>query len=196
MPAHGPGSSADDDQAPLDQDPVANLDDNIDEPVDSVTDEPAAAPDPFQDDFIYAPAGHCDDPANLHTVWNVVDGDTIVIASSQKVRYIGVDAPETYKSECWSGEAKHALQKLTPEKSVVCLLMDKDSSPTDPYGRLLRYVFVDEGGDWVMANSRRVRQGAARAYHQFLKGKDYSYEIKQAEYAAKDDHLGLWANCN
>ncbi len=173
------------------------------DPADPTADDPLADPvdepdpiDPFADNWVHAPAGWCDDPDNLFTVWNVIDGDTIEISGGDKVRYIGVDAPETNKNECWSAEAEDALQALTPSKAVVCLLPDEGSSPVDPYDRLLRYVFMEEDGAWVMQNARLVRQGSARAYHQFLSGKDYAYEIKQAESDAKVDKVGLWFACN
>ncbi len=188
---------------PTGADPIAPVtDDSIDDekqaddPIDpKAVDAPTPAVDPFPEDWIYAPAEWCDDVAHLHTIDFVVDGDTVELVGGQRVRYIGVDAPETYNDECFSQEAREALWDLVTDDHRVCLLEDSGSSPVDPYGRWLRYVFVFDGERWVMQNARLVRQGAARAYHQFLKGKDYAYEIKDAESKAKTDAVGLWSKC-
>ena len=46
---------------------------------------------------------------NLHLVTEVIDGDTIEIDGSNKVRLLGVDTPE--RGECYYPESKAALQK-------------------------------------------------------------------------------------
>lgn len=161
--------------------------------------DPVEPPDvePLPEEWIKAPLGWCDKDENLYVAAWVVDGDTIELTNGAKVRYIGVDAPETYKDECWSYEAKSALMELTPIGQPVCLQKDYGSASTDPYGRWLRYIFVQrEDGAWVMQNARLVRLGSARAYHQFLKGKDYATEILKAETDAKGDHLGGWSACS
>lgn len=173
----------------------------VDEVPGSTDEEPPVETEPeFTEEellnWVQAPEGHCDDPNNLAKVKYVVDGDTVELVGGDKVRYIGVDAPETYKGDCFSQDAKGALTTLTPTSQSVCLLKDSNSSPLDPYGRLLRYVFVPKSGYWLMENTRLVRLGYAKAYHQFLSGKDYEFEFKTAEYHAKKESLGLWSACN
>ena len=73
----------------------------------------------------------------LHLVTDVIDGDTIVINGSTRVRLIEVDAPEM--GECYYSESKEALNSLVGGKYV---RLEKDASGVDGFGRLLRYVFL------------------------------------------------------
>jgi len=156
---------------------------------------PTEPVDPYPEDWLAPPSGLCSNSENLAVVKYVVDGDTLELNGSDRVRLIGVDAPEVFSEDCWSGEATDALAALASDGDTVCLRADSNSSPTDPYGRLLRYVFVRHGDGWAMANARLVRLGAARAYHNFLKGKDYRKEIEVAEEEAFADHAGGWSAC-
>jgi len=94
-------------------------------------------------------------------VVRVIDGDTIEVSiggKTYKVRYIGIDTPETkdpQKGVEWMGpEAAAKNEELVGGKVVG---LEKDVSETDRYGRLLRYVWV---GD-LMVNAELVRLGCA-----------------------------------
>ena len=80
-----------------------------------------------------------------YLVTKVIDGDTIQIEGGQKVRYIGIDTPETVDPTrpdgCFGKEASEKNKNLVLGKKV---RLEKDVSLTDRYGRLLRYVYVDE----------------------------------------------------
>ena len=96
-------------------------------------------------------------------VTRVVDGDTIealMAGTTYKVRYIGVDTPETVDPRrpvgCYGREASERNRQLVEGKTVE---LEKDVSETDKYGRLLRYVWVD--GE--MVNATLVREGYAVA---------------------------------
>jgi micrococcal nuclease len=147
-------------------------------------------------DWIEAPIGWCDDPANLANIIWVVDGDTVELESGDRIRYIGVDAPETLSSDCWAQEAKATLAEFTPLHGPVCLLQDPQGPNKDNFDRLLRYVFVANEGEWGMQNARLVRLGAARAYHEFLVGKAYGAAIAAAEVAAQAENRGGWGSCD
>ena len=157
------------------------------------------APDPYPLDWVLPPAGWCDDPEHLAIVDLTVDGDTVQLEDGleTRVRVIGVDAPEIFEDECWAQQAKDSLIALAPWDAEVCLLHDSNSSPVDPFGRLLRYVFVRHGAEqeWGMSNVRLVRVGAAPAFHKYLKGKDYESRFIQAEQQAIEDKVGGWIPC-
>ena len=70
-------------------------------------------------------------------VTRVVDGDTFITNRGDRVRLIGVDAPELPTLE--GIESKMYLDKLIDDK-VVILKGDEISNNKDKYGRLLRYV--------------------------------------------------------
>jgi micrococcal nuclease len=93
----------------------------------------------------------------LATLLRVIDGDTIDVeinGERQRVRYIGMNTPE--RDEPCYDEATDANIDLIAGKTV---LLVKDTSETDRYGRLLRYVYA---GD-VFFNQALVAEGYAVA---------------------------------
>jgi len=126
-----------------------------------------------------------------YLVVRVIDGDTIEIEGGQKVRYIGIDTPETVHPsrpvECFGIEASNKNKELVEGKKVK---LEKDVSETDKYGRLLRYVWV---GD-LFVNDYLVRQGYAYAYT-YPPDVKYSEQFVQAQREARENNRGLWAGC-
>ncbi len=122
----------------------------------------------------------------------IVDGDTIVVkigVEEYKVRYIGIDTPETVDPNRPVGYfGKEASQKNTELVLGRDVRLEKDISNTDKYGRLLRYVYV---GD-VMINAELIRLGYAKAstYPPDVK---YSAMFVQLEREARENGVGLWA---
>ena len=88
-----------------------------------------------------------DDPSRVEAyVVNVVDRDTIdvtVYGVEYRVRYIGIDTPETVHPtrgvELYGKDASACNAQLVEGKTVQ---LEKDVSETDPYGRLMRYVWL------------------------------------------------------
>lgn len=81
-------------------------------------------------------------------VTRVIDGDSIVVSVAGKeneIRIIGIDAPETYpakeagKYRCFGDHAKQRMEALVLGKEVV---LEKEHSEFDIYGRTLRHVFI------------------------------------------------------
>jgi len=78
-------------------------------------------------------------------VTKVVDGDTIWVeinGEEAKVRFIGVNTPE--KGEAGYTEATEYTNELLLNQYI---LLEKDISNIDKYGRLLRYVWLDMPSD-------------------------------------------------
>ena len=128
---------------------------------------------------------------NSYLVTRVIDGDTIEIEGGQRIRYIGIDTPETVDPNrpagCYGQEASDKNKALVLNKRVK---LEKDVSETDKYGRLLRYVYVDD----IMVNDYLVRQGFANAssYPPDIK---YQEQFLQAQQEAVANSLGLWGTC-
>ena len=87
-------------------------------------------------------------------VSEVIDGDTFKLSSGETVRLICVDAPE--KNTKGYEEAKKFLSDLILNKEV---RLEKDVSEIDAYGRLLRYVYLNESGEDIFVNKEIVRAG-------------------------------------
>ena len=128
----------------------------------------------------------CQAPPGTVKVVRVIDGDTITIEGNCRVRYIGIDTPETYpRAEAYGIEALEANRRLVAGKRV---RLERDVSDTDRYHRLLRYVYVDD----VFVNAELVKMGLARAwaYPPDISCQDY---LEELEAEARRAGLGMWA---
>jgi len=72
-------------------------------------------------------------------VIRVIDGDTFELASGEIVRLLCVDTPE--ENQSGYEEAKQFLSELILNKKI---RLEKNISEKDKYGRLLRYVYVNQ----------------------------------------------------
>ena len=128
---------------------------------------------------------------NNMVITRVVDGDTVEIENGGKVRYIGVDTPETKDPrkgvECFGIEAYEFNKSLVEGKAAT---LEKDVSDKDKYGRLLRYVWIEE----TLINEELVKQGfgSVATYPPDVK---YYQRLLDAQNYAKDNQLGLWKKC-
>jgi micrococcal nuclease len=123
-------------------------------------------------------------------VLSITDGDTIHVSIQKKeykLRYVGINTPEiNEKREFFGVEASEKNKELVNGKRVFLI---KDRSNVDQYGRLLRYVIVDN----TFVNLQLVREGFAFA-------KDYppdtacSQSFYEAEKLARQEKLGIWNN--
>ena len=131
-------------------------------------------------------AGGCTAPLETAKVTRVIDGDTIVIQGDYRVRYIGIDTPEIHPTvEDYGIEAWEANRRLVEGKEV---RLEIDVSETDRYGRLLRYVYVDD----IFVNAELVRLGLAEA-RAYPPDTRYQDELGALESEARQEGRGMWA---
>lgn len=130
------------------------------------------------------------------TVKRVVDGDTIIVFvadTEYRVRYIGVDAPESVSLErpveFMGRDAADANRRLVSSASVV---LERDQSETDAYGQLLRHVWVERDGALVLVGLEIVRAGLARIEPSAQDTK-YAALLEDAEQAARAAGIGIWS---
>ncbi len=128
-------------------------------------------------------------------VVKVVDGDTIRVllnGNKKTIRMLGVDTPETVhpfkEVECYGPEASNA-SKGTLSNQKVYLSSDSLNSDKDKYGRLLRYVYLEDGS---LFNKYLIENGYARYYDKKIQFTD---EFKALENRAKENKTGLWGKC-
>jgi endonuclease YncB( thermonuclease family) len=115
------------------------------------------------------------------TVTKVIDGDTIVIDNSYKVRLACIDAPES-KQE-WGPESTEFLSEYVLGQTVQVDLNKKK----DKYGRYIGLVSLN--GQNV--NLASVLGGFSFAY--YLKDCPIRDQVSIAQETAKDFRLGVWA---
>ena len=117
--------------------------------------------------------------STMAVVDRVVDGDTVELNNSEKVRFICVNTPE--KNEDGYLEATNFLRETLLNKTV---LLVKDTSDKDKYGRLLRYVYLDG----ILVNSLIAEKGFGESFP-FEPDTSLCNEIKTAEEKAKFDKI-------
>jgi len=134
--------------------------------------------------------------SELYEVVKVVDGDTIHITIDGKketVRLIGINTPETVDPrkpvECFGVEASNKAKELLEGKKVR-VETDASQGERDKYGRLLAYVFREDG---LFVNNYMVAEGYAYEYTYRLPYK-YQAEFKAAQQVAEKSGKGLWAS--
>ncbi|GBD24629.1 Thermonuclease [bacterium HR29] len=130
------------------------------------------------------------EPAQL---LRVIDGDTIAVVvggQSETVRLIGVDAPElhhpTRGAEPYGAEAAAYLARLLAGQRF-CL--ERDISERDRYGRLLRYVWLEDG---TLVNEALVAAGMAMVVTYPPDVKYAASRFLPAQTAAREAGRGLW----
>lgn len=151
------------------------------------------APEP-----INLPIDEASVPDGFVVVTNVIDGDTIVIVDPSnpseefRVRYIGIDTPETVHPskpvQCFGAEASAFNHSLVEDRPVRLV---RDVSDTDTYGRLLRYVYLEDG---TFVNLELVRQGYATVVT-YPPDVAHTAEYQAAQTEARTQGRGLWSSC-
>jgi endonuclease YncB( thermonuclease family) len=130
-------------------------------------------------------------------VTRIVDGDTIRVdinGTEYPVRYIGIDSPEP---DATDPAVKKLADAATATNAALVegreVVLERDVSETDRFDRLLRNVWlVDGGGSQVLVNLELVRLGFAKVTT-FEPDTKYVGLLTTAEAAAKAESLGLWA---
>jgi endonuclease YncB( thermonuclease family) len=150
----------------------------------------------------------------LAVVLRVIDGDTVILLArgrAERVRLIGVDAPETWsRHDCFGVEATRALRALLPRGSPVRAAGDREAF--DRYGRRLLYLWapyapqrghaVRPGRSAVGARdptstfvaTSLIREGFARAMY-VPPNTRYLAALDAAQAVARRSHAGVWASC-
>jgi micrococcal nuclease len=129
-------------------------------------------------------------------VVRVVDGDTIRVrldGRTERVRYIGVDTPESVKPgtpvQCYAKRAAAANEALVAGRNVRLV---GDVEHRDRYGRLLAYVYREPDGAFV--NARLVRDGYARTLT-IAPNVAHARQFAELAETARRSGRGLWRAC-
>ena len=126
-------------------------------------------------------------------VQRVTDGDTFVATVKgrrERIRIIGVDTPESVDpnrpdepfGEEASNFAKHYLDGAT-------VRLAGDAEPRDRYGRMLAYVWLEDGTFW---NALLAAEGYAQQLT-IPPNVTYASLFRRLVRAARENNRGLWA---
>lgn len=124
------------------------------------------------------------------------DGDTVAVdmnGTPEKIRFIGVDTPETHDPrkavQCFGRAAADFTKKLIGNQPVR-LEADPLNTNRDRYNRLLRYIYLSDGR---LVNAEIIKQGYGFAYLSFPFTKAEQFRGYQSE--AREAKRGLWNDC-
>ncbi|MGH7197334.1 MAG: thermonuclease family protein [Candidatus Omnitrophota bacterium] len=136
------------------------------------------------------------------TVQRVIDGDTFKLTNGERVRLIGVDTPEAKLNDKLKRDAKRTKQdaktilalglkskefskKLLEGKRV---RLEFDVQPRDRYGRLLAYVYLENG---TFVNAKLLKEGFAQlmTVPPNVKHKDLFLKL---QHEARENQRGHW----
>lgn len=133
----------------------------------------------------------------LVRVIRVVDGDTIVVSTDdghEKVRFIGIDTPETYRTKKAKKEAhrlgvsiddiQRAASKASSfTNSIIGDFVSIEKHGRDMYGRILAYVYISDGR---CINEILVEYGYAKSA--------FGNRYDALEMMAREKRIGFWRN--
>jgi len=117
--------------------------------------------------------------SNLNKVIKVLDGDTFLLNSAQRVRLLAASAPEM--ENCGGEEAKKRLEELVLNRNVKL-----DEPFIDQYSRVIALVYVEN----VMVNEILLKEGWARYDGT---GKSQKETLKQAYEEAFSQKKGIFS---
>lgn len=136
-------------------------------------------------------------------VTKVIDGDTFKMSNGEKVRLMGIDTPEKFESDKLdrqsgqSGRDKETIKKLGEASSEyvrklvegkkVTLVKDPGYDDRDKYGRLLRYIYTEDG---TFVNAKILEDGYANVF--YSKQISKMDQFKKLEREARENKRGLW----
>ena len=104
------------------------------------------------------------------------------------MRLVGVDTPETKHPnkpvEYFGKEASAFTERMVHGKKV---RLEYDQNRRDRYGRLLAYVYLEDG---TFLNAEIVKQGYGHAYTRFPF--KYLDDFRGYEKDARENNRGLW----
>ena len=138
-------------------------------------------------------------PTEDATLVRIVDGDTIRVmvgGVEERVRYIGMNTPELNSASAATPEPYAEAATLANTRLLAGggrLVLERDVSERDRYGRLLRDVWLDDEGQWTLVNLALVVEGYAQV-STYPPDVTYVDVLLDAQRAARDARRGLWGS--
>ncbi|HHX46253.1 MAG TPA: thermonuclease family protein [Brevibacterium sp.] len=123
-----------------------------------------------------------------------MDGDTLRVSVdgvTERLRIIGIDAPELRENECYAQKSASKMQSLVQSKDVR-IVADPTQADRDRYDRILRHVFTLDG---TSVGQTMILEGLAKEYT-YDKPYASQAEYLEAEEIARTGGLGIWGACD
>jgi len=121
-------------------------------------------------------------------VKEVIGGDTIELITGEKVKYLGVVAPDLEANECYTVEALNKNKELLGGYRVKLVAGGQDQDESE---FLLRYVYLPDG---TFVNLELLKGGFVDIDASGL-GAEFKEEFETAVLEAKEAEAGRWGEC-
>lgn len=131
-------------------------------------------------------------PGQTYTAYvkRVIDGDTFVLDTDERVRLIGIDTPETVHTEkeiqTFGPEATEFTKNAVEGKQV---RLEFDVEIYDMFKRLLAYVYVDD----IFLNKQLLLEGLA-VISTYPPNVKYVERFTECQKIARSKGVGIWNN--
>lgn len=112
----------------------------------------------------------------------VNDGDTVTLATGERIRLCGIDAPE--KAQTYGPASTSRLRRLVGDGWVDLVRVESDR-----YGRTVGEIWQGQ----INVNAEMVRQGMAYHYAKYSGNCPSQQAIMDAEKNAQARKVGVWA---
>ena len=127
---------------------------------------------------------------SLNKVVSVIDGDTLVMLNGEKVRLLGINAPELgYNGALNDAGALAARQFLKTRVLNKFVVIEKDAEDKDHYGRTLAHVFL-KSGEHINRDLLRHGKVFLNIHPPNLR---YSSQLIEAQSMAEKAGKGIWS---
>jgi endonuclease YncB( thermonuclease family) len=127
--------------------------------------------------------------ADYYKVRWVADGDTLILEDGRKIRFLGINAPETAHDGLPAqpfGRAAQRYNRRLAENQMVRLEFDQERH--DRFGRWLAHVYRRDG---LWLNREMVAKGLA-IYLYTPKNRKHGGKLLSAQREAMESRVGLW----
>jgi micrococcal nuclease len=135
-------------------------------------------------------------------VKRVIDGDTILLETGERVRLIGIDTPEIHESDKLYRDSQRTQQDISTIKELGMraykftknlvegkrISLEFDAEKYDKYGRLLAYVYLKDG---TFVNAKIIEEGYA-SLMTIPPNVKYSDLFLKLYQQARTNRSGLW----
>jgi micrococcal nuclease len=133
--------------------------------------------------------------SRIARVTRVIDGDTFVIGTNERVRLLGVDTPELNSQD--SVERNLAYIAFGKTREMIdgrIVKLTFDGNRKDVFGRTLAYAFVQnkQGKDSLFIQAELLNSGLARIL-MYPKQRIYYALFYNLRNTARKYHLGIWS---
>jgi len=136
--------------------------------------------------FLFCPVCAQDNNVYISEVKRVIDGDVLLLVNGERVRLIGIDAPEMDTEQ--GEKAFEFTKKLVEGKRVK---LEFDVQEKDEYGRLLAYVFNIQFNENIFINAMIIKAGYATPMT-IAPNIRHTNLFKRLYRVAREKKKGLW----